>query len=133
MFVNAKYESSNFKRQVWIDLAGHYNGAIQFAVSNIVLDEKLTLTYDITTIMEEGPRAFYIDPTTGLAHYFNSDKYDVETITEWIDKKKYESSPYKFKAPGVIGEYKIFWAYAKKDVRALYKEHLQPKIQPYLI
>lgn len=61
MFVNAKYDTSNIHRKAMIDLAGKYNGDIQFAVSNIVLDEKLSLAYDITTIMDGGPRAFYID------------------------------------------------------------------------
>jgi len=90
MFVNAKYDSSNFHRKTWIDLASKYDGAVQFAVSNIVLDERLTLTYDITTIMEEGPRAFYIDHTTGQAFYYNNNNYTTEDLSEWIDSKKYE-------------------------------------------
>jgi hypothetical protein len=33
----------------------------------------------------------------------------------------------------VLGEYKIFWAYAKKDVRAWFKKTISPIIEPYLI
>jgi len=132
MFVNAKYDSSNMHRKAMIDLAGKYGGDIQFAVSNIVLDEKLTLAYDITTIMEEGPRAFLID-SDGMAYYYNSKNYTVEDVSEWIDGKKYQNSPSKFKVPAVLGEYKIYWAYAKKDVRAWFKKTIQPFIEPYLI
>jgi hypothetical protein len=49
LFVNAKYDHHNSPRKAMIDLAGKYNGDIQFAVSNIVLDENITLAYDITT------------------------------------------------------------------------------------
>tara|TARA_B110001450_G_C17554969_1_gene454267 strand:- start:525 stop:830 length:306 start_codon:yes stop_codon:yes gene_type:complete len=47
-FVNAKYDSSNKNRNAIIGLADHYNGSIQVAVSNAVLDEKIALAYDIT-------------------------------------------------------------------------------------
>lgn len=125
LFVNAKYDSSNDKRHAWIQTAGKYNGAIQFAVSNILLDERLTLTYDITSkIMDQGPRAFYIDNATGMAYYYNSDNFTVEDLTEWIDRKKYEASTYKFKVPGLLGDYKIYWAYAKKDIRWWYENLL---------
>jgi len=132
MFVNAKYDTSNMHRRAMIDLAGKYNGDIQFAVSNIVLDEKLTLTYDITTIREEGPRAFYIDKD-GQVYYYNSNNFTVEDLSEWIDGKKFNSSPMKFKVPPVLGEYKIFWAYAKKDVRAWFNKTISPVIEPYLV
>jgi len=132
LFVNAKYESHNMHRKAMIDLAGKYGGDIQFAVSNIILDENITLAYDITSPMEDGPRAFLID-TDGQAYYYNSNNYTVEDISEWLDGKKYEKSPSKFKTPAVMGPYKIYWAYTKKDVRAWFKKTVQPFIEPYLI
>ena len=61
-FVNAAFEMHNKHRKQLINLAGHYNGSIQVAVSNIMLDEKLALAYDVTTDRQfEGPISFYID------------------------------------------------------------------------
>jgi hypothetical protein len=32
-----------------------------------------------------------------------------------------------------MGPYKIYWGYAKKDVREWFKKNVQPIIEPYLI
>ena len=130
--MNAKYDTSNRHRNAVIGLADHYNGSIQVAVSNSVLDEKLSLAYDITTDLSEGPISFYIN-TDGMVYYFNSKNYTVEDMSDWIDRKKFESSPYKFKCPPLVGEYTIYWAYAKKDVRKYYIDNIQPYIKPYLL
>jgi len=45
----------------------------------------------------------------------------------------FQSSNYKFKCPPVLGEYTIFWAYIKKDVRKFYIEKVQPFIKPHLL
>ena len=118
-FVNAKYESSNIHRKAIIDLASHYNGSIQVAVTNIVLDEKLSMAYDVTTDRKEGPISFYID-TDGMTYYYNSRNYTVDNISDWIDRKRFQSTPYKFKCPPKVGEYTIYWPYAKKDIRKFY-------------
>jgi|TARA_B110001450_G_C17554969_1_gene454266 hypothetical protein len=33
----------------------------------------------------------------------------------------------------LVGEYTIYWAYVKKDVRKYYIDNIQPYIKPYLL
>lgn len=48
----------------------------------------------------------------------------INTTIPWIENKEYKDSPYRFKAVARFGKYKIPWGYAKKEVRAWYKENL---------
>merc|ERR1711966_641923 len=96
------------------------------------LDERISLAYDITTERKGGPISFYID-TDGQVYYFNSNNYTVDFISDWIDRKRFQSSPQKFKCPPKSGEYTIFWPYAKKDIRKFYIDNIQPYIKPHLL
>ena len=58
-----------------------FDGKVQVAVTNIVLDEKVALAFDIPP-SSKGPVTFFLKD--GKAFYMNNDKYESEWILEWI-------------------------------------------------
>jgi len=69
----------------------HFNGSIQVAVTNIVLDEKVALAYDIAP-NSKGPVTFFL--IDGKSYYLNNDRYLVNETSEWINSKAYLNSLY---------------------------------------
>lgn len=112
------------------DLAIHYEGKIQFSYCNIVLDEKIALAYDIPP-QNQGPFSFYID-SDGIAYNYNLVMPSLNVTTDWIDNKRYTKSPLFYKAQPQLSDLKLKWAYAKKEVRLFYIQHLRDFIETYL-
>jgi hypothetical protein len=95
-----------------------------------MLSERVALAYDIPS-QNKGPYSFYID-TDGTAYNYNLVMPSLNTTTEWIDKQRYLSTPLKYKVPPQLSNYKIYWAYLKKDVRRLYIKFLRDHIENVL-
>ena len=53
--------------------------------------------------------------------------------TEWIDDRYYKKAATAYKAPTVLSDNKLKWAYVKKEVRDWYAANLQPKIEELLL
>lgn len=114
-FINTKSQHVNMHSEALQDLAIHYQGKIQFSYSNIVLDEKISLAYDIPS-KNNGPFSFLID-TDGIAYNYNLVMPSLNVTSEWIDKKHYLSTPLQYKVPPQLSDLKLKWAYVKKEVR----------------
>ena len=99
-------------------------------VVNSYTQENITLAHDVYR-NEYKICAIYIDEE-GITYRMNRNNLTVEGTVEWIEKKQYLSAPLKYKTPGVLGEYKKYWAYAKKDVRRWYRTTIQGKVDPLL-
>ena len=71
------------------------------AVTNIVLDEKVALAYDIPPT-SKGPVTFLL--LDGKSYYLNNDRYLVNETSHWINSKAYTNSPYQFKVPASLND-----------------------------
>lgn len=78
------------------DLAVHYDGKIQFSYCNIMNEERISLAYDVPP-NNHGPFSFYIED--GIAYNYNLVFPSLNLTTEWIDNRKYRSSPLQYKTP----------------------------------
>lgn len=77
------------------------------------------------------PRSYFIDKD-GMAHTFNLVLPALNSTIDWIDMKKYKNSGFRFKAPPILSEYKIYWAYLKKEARLFYIIHALDKVEEIL-
>jgi len=113
-------------------LAHHYKGKIQFGWVAYDYNERLRLAYELES-KNNTPRSYLIDKD-GIAYlYFKNDGMpSMNETTEWIDDRFYKKSMTAFKAPAVLSDTKLKWAYAKREVRAWYAANLQPKIEELL-
>lgn len=130
-FINPKLAHCNMIQESLHHLAYYYQGDIQFAFVNRVLEEKLSHTYEVYEQDGFVPRSFLIDKD-GMAYTFPLVLPAINTTTDWIDSKKYKNSPLKFKAPAILSDLKMYWAYAKKDARQWYTENLLDKVEDLL-
>lgn len=113
-------------------LAHYYQGDIQFSYVNSVLEEKLAYTFDVYNEKDSFlPRSFLIDKD-GMAYTFPMVLPAINTTTAWIDEKKYKNTPLKFKAPAIVSDMKLKWAYVKKEVRLWYMENALAKVEELL-
>ena len=129
-------ERSNYidahMRPVLQKLAHHYKGEIQFGWVAYEYNEKIRLAYEIEWL-EQTPRSFFIDKEgVAYAYFKNNGMPSMNATTEWIDDRYYKKSATAFKAPALLSDMKLKWAYAKKDVRAWYMANMQPKIEELL-
>lgn len=100
---------------------------------NRVLEEKLSYMYEVYHESETFvPRSFYIDNKDGMAHAFPLVLPALNSTIDWIDMKNYKNSPFKFKAPPILNDFKIKWAYLKKEVRLWYMKNLLEKVENLL-
>lgn len=131
-FINSKLPHSNMIQEGLQHLAHYYQGDIQFVFINRFIEEKLSYTYEVYHERENFvPRSYFIDKD-GMAYTFPLVMPALNSTIEWIDSKKYKASGFKFKAPAVLSDMKMKWAYAKKEVRLFYIEHLLEKIENVL-
>lgn len=119
----------------WQALATHYGGKIQFGWVAYDYNERLRLAYEVES-KNQTPAAFFID-TDGIAYlyplYTRKDGMpSLNKTTEWIDDRYYKKAATAYKAPTVLSDNKLKWAYAKKEVRDWYAANLQPKIEELL-
>lgn len=113
-------------------MAYYYQGDIQFAYVNRVMEEKLSYMFEVYHEQEHFvPRSFYIDKD-GMAYVFPLVLPALNSTIDWIDMKKYKNSGLKFKAPPVLNEVKLKWAYLKKEARLWYMKHLLEKVEDML-
>jgi len=106
-FINSNTEHSNIIRASLEHLAHYYQGDIQFWFTNAVLDDKLAYTYEVYSDQEGAvPRSILID-TDGKAYTFPHVFPSVNVTTNWIDYKKYKSSPFQFKALARMSDMKL--------------------------
>ena len=113
-------------------LSDHYKGEILFGWVAYGKNEKLRLAYEIESI-KNTPRSFFIDKEGVAYSYFkNNGMPSLNETTEWIEDRYYKKSMTAYKAPAVLSEMKLKWAYAKKEVRAWYAANLQPKVEELL-
>ena len=77
------------------------------------------------------PRSYLIDKD-GVAYTFPMVLPALNTTIDWIESKKFKASGFKFKAPPVLSDLKMKWAYLKKEVRLFYIKHLLVKVEDVL-
>lgn len=113
-------------------LAHYYQGDIQFAYVNRVLEEKLAYAYEVYH-EKEGyvPRSYFFDKD-GMAYAFPIVLPAINTTIDWIEEKKYKNSPFKFKALAPMGDMKLKWGYLKKEVRLWYQKNMLEKVEELL-
>lgn len=56
----------------------------------------------------------------------------LNSTINWIDTKNYKNSGFRFKAPPVMNDFKIKWAYVKKEVRLWYIKNALEKVENLL-
>jgi len=132
-FINPKLPHCNMIQEALQHLAHFYQGDIQFVYVNRVIEEKLAYMYEVYHESENFvPRSFYIDNKDGMAHTFPLVLPALNTTIDWIDMKKYKNSAFKFKAPPVMTDIKMKWAYLKKEVRLWYMKNMLEKVENLL-
>jgi len=132
VFVQREHPVSQAMRDGFQQLAHHYKGEIQFGWVAFEYNEKLRLAYEIEW-KKQTPRSFFIDKEGVAYSYFkNNGMPSLNETTEWIDDRYFKKSMTAFKAPALLGDMKIKWAYAKKEVRAWYSKNVQSMIEEQL-
>lgn len=132
-FINSKLPHCNMIQEGLQHLAYYYQGDIQFVYVNRVLEEKLSYMFEVYHESENFvPRSFLIDNKDGVAYTFPLILPAINSTTDWIDMKKYKNTPLKFKAPPVLNDIKLKWAYVKKEVRLWYMKNMLEKVEELL-
>jgi len=131
-FINAAWGQCNEAQESLQHLAHYFQGDVQFAYVSTTLEERLAYTYEVYTEKPKfQPRSYYIDKD-GMAHAFPHVFPAINTTVAWIEDKDYKNSPFRFKVLARMPEWKLYWGYAKKEVRFWYQAHLMDKVDGLL-
>jgi len=88
-FVKGTDHSANKNVMPLRTLTEIYKGDVQFVYIDSNCDEDLRMSYDVY----QGSRHFYID-TDGQAYLYPSPLIGSNSTSEWINERKYRSSPF---------------------------------------